>query len=546
MFIGAVLGLSARLIISSLQIAGSVIAQQLGLGFVTAVDPTHGQQGVLVGNFLAMLGVTLIFATDLHHLVIAALDDSYKLFAPGEIPLLGDVAALTTRTVATAFRIGIQLSAPFLVFGLLFNLGLGILSRLMPQMQVFFVGLPLSILLGLLILMLVLGAMMTVFLGGGRERAHRARSASHDPSEERRTWLTKRTTAKNRLDPSQKRLQEAQERGDVVKSQEVGTWFVMAGATLILLAFSGTATSGILTTLRGLIANSYDIRVDGPGFIAVLAKLGGEVVGATALPLSLLALAALVGSVIQHRPVWSAEGLTPKFSKISPAAGLGRLSSKQTLANFAKGLTKLGVFGTVIGALLWPERFRLEGLVTVDPAAILAFTHVAGDQDARHRGGDARGGRRRWITCSNTGNGSSARRCRCAELKEEFKQTDGDPAVKGKIRQIRQNRMRKRMMAAVPKASVVITNPTHFAVALQYERGMNAPICVAKGADLIARKIREVASEHGIPIVENPPLARAIHASVEIDQEIPPEHYKAVAEVIGYVMRLNRTFGGKR
>jgi flagellar biosynthetic protein FlhB len=133
-----------------------------------------------------------------------------------------------------------------------------------------------------------------------------------------------------------------------------------------------------------------------------------------------------------------------------------------------------------------------------------------------------------------------------AELKEEFKQTDGDPAVKGKIRQIRHNRMRKRMMAAVPTASVVITNPTHYAVALRYERGMNAPVCVAKGVDLIARKIREVATEHGIPIVENPALARAVHASVEIDQEIQPEHYKAVAEIIGYVMRLNRAFAGRR
>jgi flagellar biosynthetic protein FliR len=165
LFIGAVLGLSVRLIMSCLQVAGAVIAQQVGLGFVTAVDPTLGQQGVLIGNFLAVLGVTLIFATDLHHLVIAALDDSYTLFAPGEMPLLGDVAAHTTRTVATAFRIGIQLSAPFMVFGLLFNLGLGVLSRLMPQMQVFFVGLPLSILLGLMIFLLVLGALMNVFLG---------------------------------------------------------------------------------------------------------------------------------------------------------------------------------------------------------------------------------------------------------------------------------------------------------------------------------------------------------------------------------------------
>jgi flagellar biosynthesis protein FliR len=162
--IGAVLGLTARLTISALDIAGSVIAQQLGLGFVTAVDPTQGEQGALVGNFLTMLGLTLIFATNMHYLVIAALNDSYNVFMPGEMPSTGDVAALITRTVAGAFRIGIQLSAPFLAFGLLFNIGLGVLSRLMPQMQVFFVALPLSIMIGLLFLVLGLGAMMGFFL----------------------------------------------------------------------------------------------------------------------------------------------------------------------------------------------------------------------------------------------------------------------------------------------------------------------------------------------------------------------------------------------
>jgi flagellar biosynthetic protein FlhB len=126
------------------------------------------------------------------------------------------------------------------------------------------------------------------------------------------------------------------------------------------------------------------------------------------------------------------------------------------------------------------------------------------------------------------------------ELKEEFKQTEGDPAIKGKIRQLRQNRMRKRMIAAVPKAAVVITNPTHYSIALQYDRGMNAPICLAKGVDALALKIREVARAHAIPVVENAPLARALHATVEVDEEIPPEHYKAVAEVIGYVMRLRQ------
>ena len=147
--IGAVLGLTARLTISALEVAGSVIAQQLGLGFVTTIDPTQGEQGVIIGNFLTMLGITLFFATDMHHLVIAALNSSYDLFEPGEVPAVGDVAALVTKTAAGAFRIGIQLSAPFLAFGLLFNIGLGVLSRLMPQMQVFFVALPLSILIGL-------------------------------------------------------------------------------------------------------------------------------------------------------------------------------------------------------------------------------------------------------------------------------------------------------------------------------------------------------------------------------------------------------------
>jgi flagellar biosynthetic protein FliR len=163
--IGAVLGLTARLAISALQVAGSVIAQQLGLGFVTAIDPTQNQQGMLVGNFLTLLGITLVFATDLHHLVIAGMNDSYTIFQAGEMPLVGNAPQHVTRIVATAFRIGIQLSAPFLVFGLLFNLGLGVLSRLMPQMQVFFIGLPLSILLGLLLLLLVIGAMMGTFVG---------------------------------------------------------------------------------------------------------------------------------------------------------------------------------------------------------------------------------------------------------------------------------------------------------------------------------------------------------------------------------------------
>ena len=162
--IGIVLGATARVTLSALAVAGSVIAQQLGLGFVTAVDPTQGQQGLLIGNFLTILGMTLLFATDSHHLVIAALNESYRIFSPGELPPSGDVAALATRAFAAAFKIGMQLSAPFLVFGLVFNIGLGVLARLMPAMQVYFVGVPLSIMVGFLIFALVLTGMMATYL----------------------------------------------------------------------------------------------------------------------------------------------------------------------------------------------------------------------------------------------------------------------------------------------------------------------------------------------------------------------------------------------
>jgi flagellar biosynthetic protein FliR len=162
--VGIVLGATARVTLSALQVGGAVIAQQMGLGFVTSVDPTQGQQGVLIGNFLTMLGVTLLFATDSHYLVIAALNDSYAIFSPGDLMPSGDIAALATRAFTAAFKMGVQLSAPFLVFGLVFNIGLGVLARLMPQMQVYFVGVPLSILAGFLIFSLVLVAMMGTFL----------------------------------------------------------------------------------------------------------------------------------------------------------------------------------------------------------------------------------------------------------------------------------------------------------------------------------------------------------------------------------------------
>jgi flagellar biosynthesis protein FlhB len=344
-------------------------------------------------------------------------------------------------------------------------------------------------------------------------------------------------------DPTQKRLDDAHERGDVPKSQEVNTWFVIAGATLVLQTFSGSIGGGIVTPLRNLIANSWMFHADGPGLLALAQRLEFSLIAALGVPLLMLMLAAIAGNMMQHRLVWSGEQLKPKFSKISPGAGAKRIFGKQAAANFAKGIFKLVALGAVMMAVLWPERHRLESMLAFDPSAILGVTvsltlQLMGAVVAMLAVvaiGDYFFQYRQWY---------ERQKMSLQEMKEEFKQSEGDPQIKGKIRQLRQARMRKRMMAAVPKASVIITNPTHYAVALSYERGMSAPICVAKGVDSIALKIREIAGEHDIPIVENVALARALHATVEIDDEIPVEHYHAVAEIIGYVMGLKRGFAG--
>jgi flagellar biosynthetic protein FlhB len=347
------------------------------------------------------------------------------------------------------------------------------------------------------------------------------------------------------LDPTQKRLDEALERGDVVKSQEINTWFVIAAGTLVMSTFGSSIGSGILVPMRNLLANSWMIRTDGPGLLRLAMSLEYAVVAAIGLPLLMLAAAAIAANMVQHRLVWSGEPLKPSLSKISPMSGFKRIFGKQAAVNFGKGLFKITALGAVMTAILWPERRRLEAMVTFDPASLLTVTSsltmqllgavvamlaVVAILDYLFQ-------YRTWY---------ERLKMSPQEMKEEMKQSEGDPHVKGRIRQIRIARMKKRMMAAVPKASVIITNPTHYSVALQYDRGMSAPICVAKGVDHIAFKIREVAREHDVPIVENVPLARSLYATVEIDEEIPVEHYHAVAEIIGYVMGLKRSLSGRR
>jgi flagellar biosynthetic protein FlhB len=340
-------------------------------------------------------------------------------------------------------------------------------------------------------------------------------------------------------EPTQRRLEQAVERGDVAKSQEVNTFFVLGGLALAIMVLSGPTARSLALDLRGFLMNAHLVPVDGAGLAAVGRDALLAWLAAVAPPLGCLALAGLAGGAVQHRPLWSATPMKPQLSRISPSSGAKRVFGREAFVQFVKGLLKILIVGAVAGAVLWAERDRLDGLARIEPSAVLPATlalalKLLGGVLAVYAflaAGDAVYQRLAW---------HRRQRMTKRELKEEYKEQEGSPEVKARLRQIRMARVRKRMMAAVPKATVVVANPTHFAVALRYETGMAAPVCVAKGVDALALRIRAVAAEHGVPVVENPPLARALHVSVELDAEIPVEHYKAVAEVIGYVLRLRR------
>lgn len=344
-------------------------------------------------------------------------------------------------------------------------------------------------------------------------------------------------------EPSFKKLEDAAKRGDVAKSQEVVTWFMLLAATIALFSFSGDMMSSLAAGLGRLIEHSHDVQFDGTTMQRVAERMLWVAAGAVAIPSALFVLAGIAGNLVQHRPVWSFHPIEPRLNKISPVAGFKRLFSLQSLFNFAKGLAKVMIVGSIMVVVLWPERGVLGDLVTTDPAAIMPLARLLSLKVFGAALGvltlvaalDYAYQRHRWY---------ERQRMTIKEVRDEYRQMEGDPAVRAKLRQVRIERGRKRMMQRLPHATVVITNPTHYAVALQYEREMPAPICVAKGQDRVALRIRSVAEEHGVPIVENAALARALHGAVEIDDEVPPEHYRAVAEVIGYVLRLGqRRFG---
>ncbi|NRA29277.1 MAG: flagellar biosynthesis protein FlhB [Parvularculaceae bacterium] len=343
-------------------------------------------------------------------------------------------------------------------------------------------------------------------------------------------------------EPSPKKLTDARKKGDIPVSREVATLGSIV-ATILLVAFAAPPlVRSITASASPFITSAHDIAMDGSQYdvTAVLGELFFKIFAAMSPLFLAFAGAALLAAFGQNALVFATDRIKPKADRLNPMKGLKKIFSQDSLVELAKNLVKVAVVTTVVAIFTMNEieNFtamasydlnsvpeRMQGMVIKLLSAVMIVMIIIAIIDVIWKQMD-------W---------KKKQRMTKKEVKDELKQTEGDPQVKQRMSEIRRNQKRKDSMAAVPNATVLVMNPTHYAVALRYvpDEG-DAPVCIAKGRNLIALKMREVAQQHNVPVIENPPLARALHAGLEEDQPIPPQFFKAVAEVINYVYRSGK------
>ncbi len=339
-------------------------------------------------------------------------------------------------------------------------------------------------------------------------------------------------------DPTERRLQKAREEGDAPKSQEISSWFTLVAGLAVLAFMAPAASADLARILSVFLARPHEISLDMGSALDLAASTALRLTAILGLAFVAFIVAAAAGNLVQTGLMFTPKKLEPKLDKLNPVEGLKRMFGPQGWVNFAKGVGKMALVAAAIFIALWPRRDELVAMPALPPVGLLREVYGAAIQlliaalivYAVIAVADFAFQKREFI---------QRNKMSLKEVRDEFKETEGDPQVRAKLRQIRQERAQRRMMARVPDAAVVITNPTHYAVALEYEQGRTpAPVCVAKGTEEVALRIRALAEEHDIPIVEDPPLARGLHATAELEEPIPVEHYTAVAKVIGYVLSL--------
>lgn len=529
---GIILAVITNIMFDIVSLAGSWIDVHIGLSMISMLDPNSQAQVTVTAKILNYVSMVIFFIVDGHHLLLKSLVESYTLVPLGKNIINDSSLMYFIEVIGNYFFIGLKIAIPIVLIIILTDICMGLISRVVPQINVMILGMPVKILVGIVTVAVALPLIIKVFVG----------TVSYIPDIFRKIFYTIPLVFVFADDKTEeatpKKKQDARKKGQVAKSKDVGLAFTMVACTLIIIVLSGFLVSNIREDIIYYLGNSSSIEITE----GTLKSINSNVISRfllSVLPfIAPIMLFGVMGSLVQTGFMLTGEPLKPSFGKLNPIKGFKNMFSKKNAVELVKNLLIVTVVSW-IGFIYFKDNYNsimqisnlyppeigevVKDLVVGIFIKISILLVVLASVDYIVQ----------FILHNNE------LKMTKQEIKDEYKQMEGDPQIKSKIKQKQREISQRRMMQAVGDATVVITNPTHIAVAIKYDDGnMEAPKLVAKGADNIAIKIKELAKEANVPIIENKPLARMIYSKVELDEDIPQDMYQAVAEVLVVILKM--------
>lgn len=532
---GLILGLISNIAFEVVLMAGSLLDVHIGLSMVNTVDPNSKANTTITGNLLHYVALIIFFIVDGHHMLIKSLMESFITLPMGNGLLHAETMSTLIEIIANYFAIGLKIAIPIVLIMIMTDVAMGLVSRAVPQINVMILGMPVKMLVGILAISVSLPIIIKLFIS----------SISYLPDIFRKIITTVPLImfigADERTEEATpKKKSDSRKKGQIPRSKDVGLAITLVATTLVIVALSGFIVSALKNNVTYFLSDlgTMEVTENNLNSINLLVISKGLI---TIMPVVLpIMIAGVFASLIQSGFLVVKDAIKPSFGKLNPINGFKNMFSKKALVELVKNLIMISVviyiaysyissnFDKImqVGNLYLPTlgvevKSLIVGLfvkICILLVVIAVIDYVV-----------------QFLLFQKE------IRMTKQEVKEEYKQMEGDPQIKSKIKQRQREMSQRRMMQSVGDATVVITNPTHLAVAIKYEEGkMEAPKVIAKGADNVALRIKEKALEYKVPIIENKPLARLIYDSVEIDSDIPQDMYQAVAEVLAMVFKLEK------
>lgn len=532
---GLILGFTTSLIFYGIQAGGQFMDIQVGFSMASEFDSMSSTNVTLIGNLTNFVGICIFFIINGHHVLIQCIIKSFDIVQVGGLSLNGNIFQYIISLILQLFGLSLRIAAPVLITVFLTDFTMGLISRTVPQLNLLMLGLPVKMLGGLLVLSAAMPWIVHECIAAFQQIPKNINSlfglfplviffASGEKTEE----------------PTQKKLEDTRKKGQTAKSREFVSAVTLIGIIFVAASLGGAALNEIENFLSRDLSSAGSIYLNQDSLKDIFMYYILEFAKIT-LPLFLtVVVLGILANLAQTGFMHSMEPIKPKFERINPINGFKRMFSSGALIELLKSIGNIAVVGYIAVTYIISQLQRIvsssdggvnsllsipAGIAKTELIRVAVAVCVIGALDFIYQKYSFK--KEMMMTKQ--------------EVKEELKQTEGDPQIKSRLRRKQREIANRRMMHEVPKATVVITNPTHIAVALIYERKKDAaPKVVAKGVDEIAQRIKQVARDNNVPIIENKPVARMLYQKVEIDEAIPVEMYQVVAEILAVVYSIKR------